>query len=55
MKKSFIKIAIIGLVLALCLSISACSKPDNKESYQFYDYESSYILNDNFSVSGARL
>ena len=55
MKKMLLKIAIIVLALTLCISISACETPEDKERYVIEGYESTYIVNDDFSIQGVKL
>jgi len=59
MKKGIKKLIAVGLVTASSVGLSACttdeSANDNDLNYLFYNYTTTYVINETFSLSGAKL
>jgi len=56
MKKGFLKVMTAGLVMASSLGFVACT-PDKDDDYEynFLNYDSTYAVNEDFSLAGAKL
>lgn len=57
MKKGFLKAITAGLVVASSVGLAACSSDEEKKNLQYsiYNYDNIYVVNEDFSVKGAKL